>query len=530
MKKMIFRALSLVLALCLCCPVSAEGFLSGPLNLFTGEDFPVTAYADMEYARPDLDQLQALLDEACRLAQGSDSDAILEAVFEFYEAYDWFSTASALAIIHYSADLTDQHWAAENEFCMNAYPAVEQLHESLNAALSQSPCRRELERKSFDSGFFEDYGEESILDEALLELMTQESQLISRYYSQCGQMTTVLGKLFFQPQQAAQTLAELIGVRNQQAACLGWDSYEAYVNEFDYCRDYTPAELTAYLSDIQQLLVPIYLRARETAEAEEECTPSQALDYVRQTAQALGGTVWEAFRLMEEAGLYDIEAGAHKYDSAFEIYLPSYQEPFLFMNPYGISSDCLTLTHEFGHFCNDYASSGSTVGADVSEFFSQGLEYLSLQCHPEAEALIQYKMLNSLSIYVEQAFYARFEQEMYRLSEPTPEVLSALYSSLAEDYGMVDDYFSPWDFVNVSHFYTSPMYIPSYILSNDAAMQLYQLELEKPGLGRRCYERNLDTQQADFLVFLQEAGLESPFAPGRLEEAAQTFLAIFSAA
>ena len=35
------------------------------------------------------------------------------------------------------------------------------------------------------------------------------------------------------------------------------------------------------------------------------------------------------------------------------------------------------------------------------------------------------------------------------------------------------------DFVVIGHFYTDPMYIISYVVSNDAAFQLYQMELEE---------------------------------------------------
>ena len=74
------------------------------------------------------------------------------------------------------------------------------------------------------------------------------------------------------------------------------------------------------------------------------------------------------------------------------------------------------------------------------------------------------------------------------------------------------------------------MYVFSYIVSNDAALQLYQMECDEPGQGLRLYQRSLDTQQPYFLAFLEEAGLESPFAPGRLEEVAETFRQFFAAA
>lgn len=525
-------ALVLVFCLLFSTPVEAEGLFSLVKDLFSNNSSQPSfiAYSDMEYTRPDLEQLQALLDEVCLRAQGTDTDSILDGVFEFYDGYDWFFTASALADIQYSIDLSDAYWTEENIFCASAAPAVQQMLDNLNTALAASPCREKLEREFFGRGFFDNYGEQQLWDDGLVKLMEQENLLISQYYNQYNQMNSLLGRLFFRAGDLAQTLVELIVVRNQIAEYAGYDSYESFANDFYYYRDYSPEEMAAYLDSIRDNLVPLYLDAWASVPESEEAPISQALDYVRTAAQAMGGKAEKAFQLMEEAGLYHIEPGKNKYASSFELYLPSYQEPFLFLNPDGMDYDCLSLAHEFGHFCNDYASYGSGVGVDVSEIFSQGFEYLSLCYHPEAQNLIQFKIVDSLSTYVVQAAYARFEQEMYRLEQPTAEKLCDLYKFTASEYGMNDEYFSPWDFVTIPHLYTNPMYVSSYIISNDAALQLYQLELEQPGRGLRLYQRSLDTQQSYFLAFLEEAGLESPFAPGRLEEVTEFFRSALSAA
>ena len=78
-------------------------------------------------------------------------------------------------------------------------------------------------------------------------------------------------------------------------------------------------------------------------------------------------------------------------------------------------------------------------------------------------------------------------------------------------------------FVHVPHFFMSPMYIISYVVSNDAAMQLYQLEQATPGAGVAVYVENLDTTESKFLSFVAGAGLESPFVEGRIEKVAKTF-------
>ncbi len=54
-------------------------------------------------------------------------------------------------------------------------------------------------------------------------------------------------------------------------------------------------------------------------------------------ANAMGGGIQEAYEEM-------------KYEGSFEIYLTSYDAPFVFLNPYEDISDFLSFAHEFGHF------------------------------------------------------------------------------------------------------------------------------------------------------------------------------------
>jgi oligoendopeptidase F len=117
-----------------------------------------------------------------------------------------------------------------------------------------------------------------------------------------------------------------------------------------------------------------------------------------------------------------------------------------------------------------------------------------------------------------------FEHQVYDLEgdELTAENVYELYDEIGTQFG-----FDAWgwdsrDFVMIGHFYTDPMYIISYVVSNDAALQLYQMEQDEAGAGLAKYQQELDTEQTYFLAFIQDAGLESPFAPGRVKEVRQT--------
>ena len=114
---------------------------------------------------------------------------------------------------------------------------------------------------------------------------------------------------------------------------------------------------------------------------------------------------------------------------------------------------------------------------------------------------------------------------LYGLPEEalTAENIRQLYRQVGESYGLDSIGFDDREFVTITHYYTNPLYILSYVVSNDAALQLYQLERANAGSGLACLEENLATQEYCFLSFLNAAGLESPFSPGRLEAVRRLF-------
>ena len=517
--------------------------LDGYLDTVTepsAEDLPTDpteeealTFSQMEYVRPDMEKLQQVLEEACTLAEGTDLDAVMDALWAFYDEYDWFYTHYSLADIRYCQDVTDTYWEEEYYFCSDNSAVADAALEELYYALAKSPCREELEGEDyFGEGFFDSYDGENNWDEDFTALLRRESELMAGYYDLSAEATGAPeGSDEWYDRYAdplAQVLVDLIAVRREIAAHWGYDSYAEFAWDFYYYRDYTPADMEAYLEAVQRELVPIYVELASSDAWDYgymRTGERQIYGYVRTAAEAMGGPVWEAFQVMEDRELYDISYSPNKYGISFETYLDSYEVPFLFLCPSLENRDKLTFAHEFGHFCNDYHSYGSSAGVDVLEVFSQGMEYLSL-CYGEGtQRLARTKLADSISTYVEQSAFATFEHRLYELKDPTVEDLYALYEEVARDFGFGSVGYDPREFVTIPHFYTNPMYIDSYVVSNDAAMQIYQLELDTPGTGLKCFEEHMDTEEVWFLRFLEEAQLESPFAPGRLETVRDLFRA-----
>lgn len=494
-----------------------------------------------QYVRPDVDSLLALAEETCTLGETSNSlNAVIRKVYQFYDAYDEFYTMLYLADISYSMDLTDAGWQAEYDFCMSASAQVDESMELVYTSLAQSPILDELESQYFGDGFFDAYGlPDSAWPEEFIDLLEEESQLLTEYYAQSDAVANLDPYAWDYFDQAVQTLGpvmlELIGVRQEMADLWGYESYEAFAWDFYYDRDYTPDQVDAYLDSIQQYLVPVYadLWSQDEIYAiyDGRYDAGECLAFVSSAAENMGGIIEDAYALMAEEGLYDLSASSNKYPGSFEVYLTSFGVPFVFLNPGGDIFDLTGFAHEFGHFANDYGAEGAYLSADVAEIMSQTMEYLALDyaAGPDGDTLAlvkQAKLADSLSTYVEQAAYYSFEREMYAMDNPTLEDLNAAYAEVAQAFGFDAVGWAPGEWATVPHFFTQPFYILSYVVSNDAAMQIYQMEQEEAGSGLTLYSDMLYRwESTPFLAFLEEQGLDSPFASGRVEALASYFQA-----
>lgn len=474
-------------------------------------------FSQMAYQRPELALLEQQRLDALAAAQAGEVEAALDALDVYFDGYEWYYTYYSIADIRYSAALSDAYWEEEYNFYLETYAQVDEGLEALYYDLAATDCVAELEEEYFGEGYFDDYQGENLWGPEYTALLERESVLTGEYYTLSEEPN-----MLDSADQLAQLLVELVRVRQEIAEYWGYDSYPEFANEHYYYRDYDLAQMQRYLKEISRELVPLYRSVAYTDAWNayfDACSEEQMLAYLRETAENMGGTPRKAFQEMVERELCDLTYSDDKFQISFEVYLTGYEVPYVFLNPNGYAYDKLTLSHEFGHFCNDYASHGNYAGVDVLEVFSQAMEYLSLRYGPASPELTRMKLADSLSVYVEQAMFASFELQLYSLTgeDLSVEGLYKLYQKLGKEFGFGVYGFDRRDFVTIPHFYTNPMYVFSYVVSNDAAMQLYLLELETEGAGLACFEENLDTEEAYFLAFLETAGLRSPFEANSLQ-------------
>lgn len=518
------------------------------------------AFEDMEYTRPDAAALCKALGELEKLVKNDGSFDEVGAAFEAaYSDYSLFNTMDSLSYIRHTIDLNDEYYETENNWCEEQSPLIEQALEKCYIAMGQSDLRDRLEEEYFTEDFFDFYDENQIYsNDRVVKLMQKDNDLQAQYMALQSDQTIewngeevlyedIIGdesldydsylmayQLYYNKYnpQVGEIFAEMIRTRNEIARELGYDTFADFAYSYYYDRDYTPEEAEDYLSDIAAELAPMYFYAVYGAQSTTPCSTDEVLDLFEKTVYRFGGEFATSYEFMQAYDLMDITDSSSKMPGSYVTYLSSYQMPFLYVSPTGKLDDLLTCCHEFGHFVDGFVNCNGTSSIDCNEIFSQGLEFLSLSRaeldDDEREALTISKVADSLMTFVSQAAYAEFELRAYALPDDqlNTEGLNALFLECMEEFGQsytgMEDIIAP-GWIDIQHFLIAPYYVISYCVSNDAALQIFQLE-EENGTGLETYRALMSTSSGNtILALLEENGMESPFEPGRVEELADFF-------
>lgn len=518
------------------------------------------AFEDMEYTRPDAAALCKALGELEKLVKNGGSFDEVGAAFEAaYSDYSLFNTMDSLSYIRHTIDLNDEYYETENNWCEEQSPLIEQALEKCYIAMGQSDLRDRLEEEYFTEDFFDFYDENQIYsNDRVVKLMQKDNDLQAQYMALQSDQTIewngeevlyedIVGdesldydsylmayQLYYNKYnpQVGEIFAEMIRTRNEIARELGYDTFADFAYSYYYDRDYTPEEAEDYLSDIAAELAPMYFYAVYGAQSTTPCSTDEVLDLFEKTVYRFGGEFATSYEFMQAYDLMDITDSSSKMPGSYVTYLSSYQMPFLYVSPTGELDDLLTCCHEFGHFVDGFVNCNGTSSIDCNEIFSQGLEFLSLSRaeldDDEREALTLSKVADSLLTFVSQAAYAEFELRAYALPDDqlNTEGLNALFLECMEEFGQsytgMEDIIAP-GWIDIQHFLIAPYYVISYCVSNDAALQIFQLE-EENGTGLETYRALMSTSSGNtILALLEENGMESPFEPGRVEELADFF-------
>ena len=563
MRKRLTAVLSLLLAALLLagCGMPAP-LLTGPLHK-TREDYATLTlrpFNRMPYQRPDVEAIRAKADEIKDALNGGVRFRKLTRMLdEFYSMYYSADTMYTIADIRNCQDLTNSYYAKEYAFCASASYEINQILEGLLLACGSSGYAERLERSYFWDGFLDSYGPdaEAVLSDEYIALASRESELLSEYRSLTANPSVVIdgrerdlseylagtdGDENYQALLAyydkynpiiGELFIEMVKLRQEEAKLLGYDSYAQMQYAVSFERDFTIAEGEAFLKSIKRWLVPLAVMLDETdlryELKEYEVNEQDLYDVLEAAAVGLGEDTEEAYRFMRKYKLSDLRESAKKADMSFQVYLSDYEAPFLFACPKGDMNDILTVTHEFGHYVDAYQSYDQYRGVDLSECFSQAMQYLALGGLRDSysdeivDTLRLMNLIDSLDTYVQQASFAEFEKRVYAEKELTVEKLNELSLALAKDYGYYDgvseEYYA-MSWIDTPHFFEQPFYVISYPASAGVALELYESELKESGAGMKQFLALLDTEDPGLIGAVREAGLHNPLTSTRVREIA----------
>ena len=518
-------------------------------------------FADMRYSRPDTDRIGAYVEAVESALDSGASLEEVEAALELCLAeYDSFFTMNALANIYNCRDLRDEYWAAEYEWISTESAEVSRKYDRLYYACAGSPYGARLEEDYFWDGFCEEYDDpaDSYYTDETVALMQRESELVSRYRGIVAQPTVLydgeerdFNELFEQLSEATdmasyyrylavlksyyekysaplgEVYIELMRVRSDMAEAMGFDSCEAMEYGFCFERDYTPQDGARFVEQVKEHLVPIYVWARESGALDgsdySALSPQELRAGLAATAASIGRDCAETFFFMDRYRLYDIEPSLYKADTSFEVYLNSYHSPFIFLNPVGTTEDLITFMHELGHATDAYVNDDAYETLDLAEVFSQAMEFLSLShmdgvlSAREIDTLREGAVIGALNSFIQQSLLADFEHKAYSLGADalSPDKLNELFLQSAKDFGFCEEGFEEYYmyyWMDIPHFFEFPFYVISYPVSLEVAMEIYELELSRPGLGESKYFEILPRDYDGFLETLDHGGLRDPFA------------------
>lgn len=556
------RLLAAVLAVCvLACGCSTRLFNRGlrldPIERAVHQniDFP-----DLEYVRPDIDALDAKIDEALAATEEGDAQTAMTLYNEILYAINELDTMSSVASIRYDLDLTNEFYEEEDLLLSENYTRLDNRMNELTGAILESKFEKAA-REYWGEDFIERYEINSKLNSPEIEALSkQEDELVSAYQKASAEEYTAerdgvvytmddltfdsdLDYELYDEIQAkrnevlGQYYIDLINVRMQIAQKLGYDSYTDYAYD---ClgRDFTKEDAAAFSQDVEEWLsyvgvvgmVYSYSEPDSVQEALDAVPLTDGFEYLEKAlrAEAFPETMLEALDYMQRNRLYDFGGGANRMSAGYSTELAQYDAPFMFINT-DYYTDPSTLFHEFGHYHNFYCEEemiwNDGISLDLAEIHSQGLELLMFSAYEEmygadAEWIEYDQLVNIIYSILSGCAEDSFQQAVFENPDMTLDEMNALHAELTERFMGYSD---PYGWVDIHHHFETPFYYISYATSALSALELWADSLEDREKAVEIYsELTQYCANVDYRETLEAVGLSDPFKSDCVQRLART--------
>lgn len=556
------RLLAAVLAVCLLVCSCGRSVQLDPFERAVREDVDFTG---LEYVRPDIDALDAKIDEALAATEKGDAQTAMTLYNEILHAINELDTMAGIAGIHYKMDLTNGFYEEEELLLDETYTRIDNRMNELTGAILDSKFAKAA-RAYWGEDFIERYEFNRKLNSPEIEALSkQEDELVSAYLKASAEEFTAERDgvvytmddltfdsdevydlhldLYYEIQEKrnavlGQYYLDLVDVRMQIAETLGYDSYIDYAYD---CRgrDFTKEQAADFTQDVADWLSPIGIISRvyynyfapESVEKARDAVPLEnGFEYLEEAlrAEAYPETMLEALEYMQRNHLYDIGGGPNRMSAAYSTELVQYDAPFLFVNTDSYK-DPSTLFHEFGHYHNFYCEEemiwNDGISLDLAEVHSQGLELLMFSAYEEmygkdAEWLQYGQLVETLQAVLSGCAEDAFQQAVFENPDMTLDEVNALHARMTERFLGYSD---PYSWVEIHHHFETPFYYISYAVSALSALELWADSQEDREKAVEIYsELTQYCANAEYRKTLKEVGLSDPFKSDCVERIAET--------
>ncbi len=530
------------------------------------------SYEDMEYVGYDPAYAYTLIEEMRTLSQEPGNEEQINTNYDLMGVeLDKMYTQQALNEIRYYRDVNNEEYASIDTELQQIYrDVVDQFLQVVRDVLG-TEYRESFGAHIGDEEMVEDYLDYEDMTEELQALLDEENALEQQYdqASMAEYTVTVKGQKWTEASynEAIEELTwremlaistaldrakneaicpiflDLVKNRNARAQIYGYDNYAEYAYTDLYNRDYTIEEIKSVYAAVKEYIVPVLSEVEERVYAGnlndllymDYLTEDYVIEVVGRHMGDIDPAMAEVYQYMVDHHLYDIDYDPNKMNVGYTTTLYEYQEPFIFNTPDYSYYDLETMIHEFGHY-NEAFHAGTTLitdvtNMDVAEIHSQGLELLYLKYADDvygeglgdtARQMVLYQMLYSV---IDGCLYDEFQNAVFAADHDMTEgEVNQLFRRLSEEYGYVyyDTEDAAYDWVDVPHTFSSPMYYVSYGTSALAALDIWTIAQEDRQAGIDKYmELTTYGLTTTYCELLEKCGLKSIFEEETIREIAQ---------
>lgn len=359
-------------------------------------------FCEMPYVRPDLEQVQAQMQDLIRRLQEAPNYEAAKAAFLEQEALSkHLSTATNLSYIRHSIDTRDSFYDGEVQFWNAASPELQEYTQAWTQAMLASPYRPEFAAEYGDLMFVNAEIALKTFSPEIIPQLQKENDLTQAYEKllasaqipfEGGVYTLSQLSPFKNDPDDARRLAawkaegqwykdnqaqlddlydQLVHLRDEMGKKLGYEGYTTlgYYRMGRNC--YGKEDVERFRAAVRKYLVPVADRlCREQARRlgksspmsfadnalefrsgnpKPQGSPDEILAQGKRFYDELSPETSEFFRMMLDQELMDVLSTEGKQAGGYCTDIADYGVPFIFANFNGTQHDVEVVTHEAGH-------------------------------------------------------------------------------------------------------------------------------------------------------------------------------------